>query len=85
MKVAMLKYALGHWRLLFHMAFKTRHFGVNNEWWARFPSPIAWGCRQRIWGILTVMPIVRNIQSMQVRARIGWIPKKMADEMGLND
>jgi hypothetical protein len=83
MKRALIRYGLGHWKLLVHMLFKTARFGVNNHWWSSFPSPIAWSWSQRVWGLLTVMPIVRNYQSMKVRANLGWVPEKMVKEMGL--
>lgn len=69
------QYATKYWRLAVHLVFKTKHFGVNNQWWARQPSPIGWAWYQIIWGVLTVMPIVRNYQSLKVRSCIGWMPQ----------
>jgi hypothetical protein len=84
MNKALLSYGIAHWKLLVHMLLKTQRFGVNNQWWSRFPSPIGWSCRQRLWGVLTIMPLVRNYQSMKVRACLGWVPEKMAKEMELD-
>ncbi|WP_245534979.1 hypothetical protein [Thiomicrospira cyclica] len=65
---------LQYWRLAVHLIFKTQHFGVNNQWWSRYPSAIGWTWSQRMIGVLTIMPIVRNYQSLKVRSRIGWMP-----------
>ena len=72
-----------YWKLNSHLICKTAHFGVNNQWWVSHPSPIAWSCRQRLWGILTVMPIVRNYQSIMVRSTLGWIPEADCVALGL--
>lgn len=79
-----LQYGVKYWRLAIHLTFKTRHFGVNNQWWARQPSVIGWEWYQILWGILTVMPIVRNVQSMKVRSCIGWIPQSDCEALGFS-
>jgi hypothetical protein len=33
-----LTYFLLNWKMIIHVIFKTYHFGVNNEWWSKFPS-----------------------------------------------
>ncbi len=76
------QYAIKYWRLVIHLVFKTKHFGVNNLWWSKQPSSIGWHWYQQLWGLLTVMPIVRNIQSLKVRSRLGWIPKAESDALG---
>ncbi len=78
------RFALRHWRLAIHLIFKTRHFGVNNRWWVSQPSSIGWHPWQILWGVLTVMPIVRNWQSMKVRSCIGWMPHDECKALGLD-
>ncbi|SIN89509.1 hypothetical protein SAMN05443662_0888 [Sulfurivirga caldicuralii] len=78
-----LRYARKYWKLLIHLTFKTRHFGVNNRWWVAQPSAIGWQPWQILWGIVTVMPIVRNVQSLKVRSCIGWIPHDECEALGL--
>lgn len=77
-----LSYGLKYWRLAIHLIFKTRHFGVNNQWWSRQPSAIGWSAWQILWGLITIMPIVRNYQSLKVRASIGWLPQAECEAMG---
>ncbi|KUJ75136.1 hypothetical protein AVO42_07235 [Thiomicrospira sp. XS5] len=77
-----LHFALKYWRLAFHLIFKTRHFGVNNRWWVQQPSAIGWRWYQQAWGILTIMPIVRNYQSLKVRSCLGWIPQADCEALG---
>jgi hypothetical protein len=73
-----------YWKLAIHLVFKTKHFGVNNAWWSRHPSPIGWSCMQRISGIVMVMPIWRNYQSMKVRSCLGWLPSDDCDALGFS-
>lgn len=68
-------YGLKYWRLSIHLIFKTKHFGVNNLWWASQPSAIGWHWYQIVWGTLTIVPIVRNYQSLKVRSCLGWLPE----------
>lgn len=32
------KFYAEHWKLAIHFIFGTYRFGVNDEWWSRFPS-----------------------------------------------
>jgi hypothetical protein len=73
-----------YWKLAIHLILKTKHFGVNNDWWAAHASPIGWSCGQKLWGIVTVMPIWRNYQSMKVRSCLGWLPSNDADALGFS-
>jgi len=73
-----------YWKLAIHLVLKTKHFGVNNEWWSAHASPIGWNTSQLFWGIVTIMPIWRNYQSMKVRSCLGWIPGNDADALGFS-
>lgn len=70
-----MKFYLHYWKLGVHLVFKTQHFGVNNRWWVKEPSAIGWTFAQKLWGYATVIPLIRNYQSMRVRACIGWMPE----------
>lgn len=72
---------LNYWRLAIHLIFKTQHFGVNNQWWSHHPSAIGWTWMQRLIGVVTVMPILRNYQSLKVRSRIGWMTEEEASAL----
>lgn len=76
------KNGLKYWKLAIHLVFKTKYFGVNNLWWAKQPSAIGWQCYQIFWGLLTVMPIIRNYQSLKVRACLGWVPQAECEALG---
>jgi hypothetical protein len=77
-----IKFAKQYWRLAIHLIFKTKHFGVNNLWWASQPSAIGWHWYQVVFSILTVMPIVRNYQSLKVRSLLGWISQEDCIKLG---
>ncbi|MGM0540953.1 MAG: hypothetical protein ACQEQR_00780 [Pseudomonadota bacterium] len=75
-------YGVKYWRLAIHLVFKTKYFGVNNLWWSSQPSAIGWHWYQIVWGTLTVMPIVRNYQSLKVRSCLGWLPESECLALG---
>ncbi len=81
-RIVQIRYAKKYWRLATHLIFKTKHFGVNNLWWASQPSAIGWNWYQILFGILTILPIVRNYQSLKVRSRLGWIPQQDCENLG---
>ena len=81
MHKSLLLYVLSHWRFILHLIFKTRYFGVNNQWWSAHPSAVSWTWRQRLVAIITVNPIIQNIQSMRFRAFAGWVPQKTAEKL----
>jgi hypothetical protein len=78
-------FAMHYWKLAWHLIFKTKHFGVNNQWWSSHASPIGWSCTQKLWALITVVPLWRNYQSMKVRSCLGWLPPADADALGFSD
>lgn len=76
------KYAIKYWKLAIHLVFKTKHFGVNNLWWAQQPSAIGWHWYKILFGIITVLPIWRNYQSLKVRSCLGWLPEAECQALG---
>ncbi len=74
-----------YWKLGVHLVFKTRHFGVNNHWWAREPSVIAWPWWRRLLAMVTLIPLIQNYQSMKVRACIGWMPFDQCHRLGFDN
>lgn len=77
-----LKYGFKYWKLAIHLIFKTKHFGVNNLCWAQQPSAIGWHWYQILFGVLTVLPILRNYQSLKVRSCLGWLPESECIALG---
>ncbi|MDG4812514.1 hypothetical protein P8629_05790 [Hydrogenovibrio sp. 3SP14C1] len=82
MNTTQIRFGLKYWRLAIHLIFKTQHFGVNNLWWAKQPSAIGWRWYQILWGSITILPIVRNYQSLKVRSCLGWIPQADCEALG---
>ena len=68
------KYMRGEWKLVFHLLFRTKRFGVNNQKWSSFDSMYGWTARERFINILKVKPIIMNYKMMFVRSAIGFIP-----------
>ena len=79
---ARMAYGRKYWRLAIHLIFKTKYFGVNNLWWSQQPSAIGWHWWQIAWGILTIVPIWRNYQSLKVRSCLGWLPQEECERLG---
>lgn len=77
-----IEFGIKYWKLAIHLIFKTKHFGVNNLWWAQQPSSIGWHWYQILWGAILIVPIYRNYQSLKVRSQLGWIPQADAIALG---
>ncbi|GAU08419.1 hypothetical protein [Desulfoplanes formicivorans] len=63
-----LRFALAHWRIGVHLVLRTRHFGVNNQWWeGRFASVLG----KPLWLVLLrmvmVYPLIRDYRFVRVR------------------
>lgn len=71
-----LEVLLAHWAMGIHLAFRTRHLGVNNRLWTRWPSPWGWPLWRIALSILLVKPVFDNLRSMRLRMSHshGWAP-----------
>jgi len=71
------KWILMNWKLIIHLLFRTRRFGVNNEWWSYFDSKI-FGVHwlQICWDVIRIRPIINNYKLMKYRASMGFIDQK---------
>ena len=56
-----IEYILNHWKLGFHLIFRTKRFGVNNRWWSDFDSIMGASFWQRF-------RIMNNWRNMKFRA-----------------
>ncbi len=61
-------YILENWKMIVHLLFKTRRFGVNNLLWSNQPSVFGAG--------LPLGPgrVLKNYRMMKIRAFSGFIP-----------
>jgi hypothetical protein len=57
-----------NWKLGAHLIFRTKRFGVNNEWWSSFDSIFGWPWWKQVWALLTIKPLFDNYQAMKFRA-----------------
>jgi hypothetical protein len=77
--IACLKYRIEflrkNWKLCIHLLFRTKRFGVNNEWWSLFPSFYfgdPWW--KIVINIIMIKPIVRNYKTAKLRAiKLGFL------------
>ena len=60
-------YVLQNWKLILHLLFRTYRFGVNNEWWSKFPSIFGLPVWKR-WHLID-----RYVE-IRFRAEIGFVP-----------
>ena len=70
-----INYLLENWKMIFHLLFKTKQFGVNNLPWSSHPS---------VFGVpfpLGITRILKNHQMMKIRAFSGFVPLNDAIEM----
>jgi hypothetical protein len=61
-------YFVENWKMILHFAFRTFHFGVNNDLWVKNKSLFG---RSLIKSILTFR---KNYKMMRIRAFSGFIP-----------
>lgn len=68
-----INYMLENWKMIVHLLFKTKRFGVNNLLWSNQPS---------IFGSpLGITRTLKNYRMMKVRAFSGFIPLNDAIEI----
>lgn len=48
--------------------FRTKRFGVNNQWWSNYDSMFGWSNRKIFFSVLKIKPILRNYKDMKLRA-----------------
>ena len=70
----MFKFFINNWKMVIHLLFHTKRFGVNNEWWSKGDSLWGWSTKQKIWGLLTIKPLIHNYKMMIYRSAIGFVP-----------
>ncbi|BBM89639.1 hypothetical protein COTS27_01345 [Spirochaetota bacterium] len=71
-------YIYKHWKLAFHLIFKTRHLGVNNCFYSRSPSPYGLPLPRIILNTLLIFPLIENFKCMKWRMSppIGFTPRE---------
>lgn len=62
-----LNYCLKNWKIGIHLLFRTKRFGVNNEWWSKFDSIFGVSIGQILWDTVRIWPIIRNYKMMKFR------------------
>jgi hypothetical protein len=60
-KYRRIKFFINYWKLGIHLLFRTKRFGVNNEWWSPFDSLFGGSLRERL-------NIINNYRMMKIRA-----------------
>jgi len=63
-----IKYILDNWKMIVHLLFKTKHFGVNNVYWSPHESIFGAEKSKRF------TQVVKNYKMMRIRAFSGFIP-----------
>ena len=70
----LLKFFIANWKMLIHLIFRTKRFGVNNQWWGSFDSLWGWNNSKKVIAIIRVKPLIQNYKGMIFRSAIGFIP-----------
>lgn len=68
-------YLLENWKMIIHLIFKTKHFGVNNLPWSSHPSVFGSTFPPGVFRVL------KNYRMIKIRAFSGFIPLNDAIEM----
>lgn len=56
-----------NWKQGVHLIFRTKRFGVNNEWWSNYDSMFGRSIWWRIKAIILVKPLWYELQYMMFR------------------
>lgn len=80
-----LKYLKDNWKLIIHLLFRTKRFGVNNKIWSSFDDTLFGVSNKRIiWDIIRIYPIYKNFEMMRFRANIGFVSKETCKKLGIS-
>jgi len=63
-----IKYILGNWKLVVHLLFRTKRFGVNNQWWSDFDGHFGLPLHKVILRTIMVYPIIYEYYCLKFRA-----------------
>jgi hypothetical protein len=77
-----IKFFREYWKEGIHLLFRTKRFGVNNEWWSSFDSMYGFPTREILFSILKIKPIIFNYRMMKLRAECGFLPKDVTKKIG---
>lgn len=75
-------YFFSNWKQCIHILFRTKYFGVNNEWWSSFPSLFGWSIWKIAWSIIVIKPLLRNYREIKIRSRIGFVHPDTLKKLG---
>lgn len=69
------KFVFAHWKVGVHLLFRTRHFGVNNEWWSKGRSVMGLPLYRQIINAALIFPLLKNYRMMKIRfgASVGFL------------
>lgn len=71
------KYFLKNWKAGVHLIFRTKRFGVNNDWKSSFDSIFGLPTKQIVWDIIRIRPLIWNYRKMKLRAgQLGFMDPK---------
>ena len=68
-----------HWKLGVHLLFRTKRFGINNQWTSQFDSLFGVSGKQIMLDLVRVYPIIQNYRMMRFRTiECGFLPEEEA-------
>ena len=62
------QYFIDNWKLGIHLLFRTKRFGVNNQFYSLDDSIFGWSWYKILFGIITIQPILDNYHNMKWRS-----------------
>ena len=66
--IVKLSYFFKNWKLILHLLFLTKRFGVNNQWWSTFDCFAGISTYERIKRIIKIYPFIDQYRWMKIRA-----------------
>ena len=62
-----LKYYYKNWKLFVHLLFRTKRFGVNNQWWNNYDSIFGLSTCKIIFRIILIKPLIVELTKIKFR------------------
>ena len=84
-KKGTIKYVLVHWKIFVHLLLRTKHFGVNNNWWEKRGGFMGLPLWKVILRIILIYPLIHEYWAIRFRATHNkFLSEESCDLLGWN-
>lgn len=62
-----IEYIRDNWKQILHLFFRTKRFGVNNNWWSDIKSVFGLPVWKQIVSVVLILPLIYNYYRIKSR------------------